>query len=145
MYPPESGASQVCIALLQVTQKILAKDVFHWLEVITESLSFLWEQQPLSFLTFPKICKKIDKKTIFLGYAGPVKANYRLFLRLLTLHCFFLTLVTVFYMYNTIYPYLFLLFSHFMFLFSPSLSYTSRHETRSTIYNVSFNFVANCQ
>ena len=38
--PPKSGALQVCITSLQVTQKILTKDI-HWLEVITEILSFL--------------------------------------------------------------------------------------------------------
>ena len=48
-------------------------------------------------------------------------------------------------MFSTLHPYLFLLFSHFvffllfshfLFLFWPSFSYSSRHETRSTIYNV---------
>ena len=39
--PPKSGASQVCIAFLQITQKILTKDIFHWLELITKILSFL--------------------------------------------------------------------------------------------------------
>ena len=39
--PQKSGASRVCITFLQVTQKILTKDIFHWLELITEILSFL--------------------------------------------------------------------------------------------------------
>ena len=39
----------------------------------------MWEKQPFSFLIFPRICKKIDKKTIFMAYFGPLKANYRLF------------------------------------------------------------------
>ena len=39
--PPKSGVSQVaCITFLQVTQKILTKDIFHWLKVIIEILSF---------------------------------------------------------------------------------------------------------
>ena len=63
---------------------------------------------------------------------------------LLTLHCFFLTLITFFYMCNTIYPYLVLQLSHFLFSFSLSLSYSSLHETHSIINNVSFNFIANC-
>ena len=29
--PQKSGASQVCITFLQITQKILPKDIFHWL------------------------------------------------------------------------------------------------------------------
>ena len=52
---------------------------------------------------------------------------------------------TVFHTCNTIYPYLFLLFSHFMFLFSPSFSYSSPHEKHSTIYNDWYNFIATCQ
>ena len=39
--PQKSGASQVCITFLQVTQKIQTKDIIQWLEVITEILSFL--------------------------------------------------------------------------------------------------------
>ena len=39
--PQKSGASQVCITFPQITQKILTKDIFHLLEVITEILNFL--------------------------------------------------------------------------------------------------------
>ena len=39
--PQKSGASRVFITFLQITQKILTKDIFHWLELITEILSFL--------------------------------------------------------------------------------------------------------
>ena len=63
-------------------------------------------------------------------------------MRLLASHCFFLTLITVFYMFSTIHPYLFLLFSHFLFLFSPLFSYSSCHETHSTIYNVWLDLIA---
>ena len=38
--PKKSGASRAFIPFLQVTQKILTKNLFHWLEVITEILSF---------------------------------------------------------------------------------------------------------
>ena len=31
----------MCITFLQIIQKILTKDIFHWLELITEILSFL--------------------------------------------------------------------------------------------------------
>ena len=37
--PQKSSTSQACITFLLVTQKI--KDIFHWLEVIPEILSFL--------------------------------------------------------------------------------------------------------
>ena len=36
-------------------------------------------------------------------------------------------------MFSAIYPYLFLQFSNFVFLFSPSFSFSSRHEAHSTI------------
>ena len=39
--PQKSGASLVCITFLQITQKVPTKDIFHWLELITEILSFL--------------------------------------------------------------------------------------------------------
>ena len=38
-------------------------------------------------------------------------------------------------MFNRVYQYLFLIFSHFVFLFSPSFSYSSRRETHSAIYS----------
>ena len=31
----------MCATLLQITQKMLTKDIFDWLELITEILSFL--------------------------------------------------------------------------------------------------------
>ena len=95
--PKKSGASRAFIPFLQVTQKILTKNLFHWLEVITEILSFQQifnvRKKTIHFFEFSKNLKKIDKKTIFLGYFGPLKANYRLFLQLITLHSFFLTLL----------------------------------------------------
>ena len=40
-HPQKSGTSQVRITFLQLTQKIQTKDILHWLELITEILSFL--------------------------------------------------------------------------------------------------------
>ena len=39
--PQKSGASRVCITFPQTTQKILTRDLFHWLELIIEIQSFL--------------------------------------------------------------------------------------------------------
>ena len=39
--PQKSGASQLCITFLQIAQKILTKDIFHWPELITKILIFL--------------------------------------------------------------------------------------------------------
>ena len=62
--PQQSGASWFWIDVSQITKKILTKAIFHWLELITEVLSFLqislWEKQPLSFLIFQKIYNKIN-------------------------------------------------------------------------------------
>ena len=67
------------------------------------------------FLNFPKICKKVEKKkTIFLAYFGPLKVNYRLFLQLLTLYRFLLTLKTFFFV--SIMPYIFICFYYFLIL-----------------------------
>ena len=35
------GLQECAFTFLQITQKILTKDIFHWLEQITETLSFL--------------------------------------------------------------------------------------------------------
>ena len=51
--PQKSCASRVCITFLQITQKILPKDIFHWLELITKILSFL--QIFNIFLIFQKL------------------------------------------------------------------------------------------
>ena len=44
-------------------------------------------------------------------------------------------------MFSTMHAYLSLLFSHFVFLFLPSFSYSSIYETHSAIYNVWFDFI----
>ena len=89
-----------------------------------------------AFLIFQKIYKKINKKkTIFLAYFGILllKTNYRKFY----LHSLFLpALINVFYMFSTVHPHLSLLFSHFVLLYLPSFSYSSRQEIYSTIYNL---------
>ena len=133
--PPKLGASKVCITFPKITQKILTKYIIHWLELITEILGSLqiFNVRKTTTQFFFNISKNLQenrqKKTIFMAHFGPLKANYRLFLRLLTLHCFFLTLITDFYMFNVVYPYLLLLFSHLVFLFSSFflILLTTRH------------------
>ena len=39
--PQKLRDSLVCITFLQITQNVLTKGIFHWLEMITEILSFL--------------------------------------------------------------------------------------------------------
>ena len=81
-YPQNSGALWLWITFLQITQKILTKDIFHWLELITEILSFLQifsvRKTTSQFFWYFRNSSRISrKKTIFLAYFGPLKANYR--------------------------------------------------------------------
>ena len=79
--PQKSGVSRVCIAFLQITQKkILTKDIFHWLQLITEILSFLQifsvkKNNPSAFVIFQKLYQNINKKTLFLANFGTLIAN----------------------------------------------------------------------
>ena len=137
--PQKSGVSRVCIAFLQITQKkILTKDIFHWLQLITEILSFLQifsikKNNPSAFVIFQKLYQNINKKTLFLANFGTLIANCRQFMGLLTLHCFFLTLITVFsyvqchisLSVSTIFSFCFFIFTFFFILVSP----------RDTFYN----------
>ena len=122
--PPKSGASRVCINFPQTAQKILTKDTFHRLELINEILSFLQtfdvgKTTTHFFLIFQKICKEINKKKLL----QIILAAAYIALFLPDSHnCFF-------YMFSTIYPYLPLLFFHFVFLFSPFLLLFSLRET----------------
>ena len=59
-------------------------------------------------------------------------------MRLLMLHSFFLTLITVFHMFSGLYPYLSLLFSHFVFFFFHLLSHSlfaTRHILQVTVFD----------
>ena len=66
------------------------------------------------FIIFKILEENRQKKAIFLAYFGPLKANYRLFLRLLTLHYFIQTLITVFFI--CIILYICICFFYFLFL-----------------------------
>ena len=99
--PRKSGASRVCITFLQITQQILTiryislDGTDHWISMLSTSIHCK-KNNHSAFLIFQKLCQKIDKKNRFLAYFRPLKVNYWQFMRLITLHCFFLTLVTVF-------------------------------------------------
>ena len=69
--PPKSGTSRVCIIFPQKAKKVPTKGIINWLELITEILSLLQifgvkKNQHSAYLIFQKICKKVNKKTIFL-------------------------------------------------------------------------------
>ena len=137
--PQISGASRALIPFLQLTQKILTKNVFHWLEVITEILSFLQifnVRKTTTYFSwiFQKSAKKIDKKYIFLAYFGPLKANYRLFLLSLTLYSFFLTLITVFICIYICFYYFLILRFYFHLLFLNL--FATKHILQFTMFDI---------
>ena len=145
--PQKSGASWVSIIFLQIAQKIPTKDINHWMELITGTLPFLQIFSVRKTTTqliqyFRKSARKSINKLYFwhiLDLQKQITDNSCGYLHSLFLpdsdKCFFI------YMFSTIHPYLSLLFYHFVLLFSPSFSYSSRHETHSTIYNVWLNFI----
>ena len=125
--PPKSGTSPVFITFFQVTQKILTKDIFHWLEVITEFLSFLQilsvrKNSDSLFKIFLKICKKSTKQNYIPGIFCVFKSKLPIFL-LATYIALFLPDTN-----NFLYMYKINIFisvptiSSFCVLFSPSLS-----------------------
>ena len=61
----------MCITFLEITQKVLVKDMFHRLELITEILSFykysVKEKQQLSFFNIPETLPEYQHKKHVLG------------------------------------------------------------------------------
>ena len=99
--PQKSGASRVWITFLQITPKILTKDIFHWLNWSLKFKAFykysLWEKQPLSFFDISESLPEYQQKKLYFWHIFvPLKASYRFLMWLLTLHCFFMTVITVF-------------------------------------------------
>ena len=138
--PQKASASRFCITFPQITQKILTKDIFHWLKLITKILSFqrifsVRKTTTQPFKYFRKSARKSKNNYISDIFRG-FKSKLQIIHPITYIHCFFLNLINVFYMFSIIHPYLSLLFSPFVFLFSPSFSYSSRHETHYAIYNV---------
>ena len=142
---PKSCASRICITFPQITEKILTKDIIHWLELITEILSFLqiFNVTKTTIQLFQYIWKSSKKKK---------KINKKIYIYILDTFWMFkgkLEIIHVttyislflpyfnncFYMFSTIYPCLSLLFSRFVFVFSSSFSCSSCYETQSTNCN----------
>ena len=71
----------MCINFLQITQKVLTKEMVHFLELTTEILSFLQtfsvrKTTSQLFLYLDSLTQNInEKKTLFLAYFGSFKAN----------------------------------------------------------------------
>ena len=144
--PPKSGASWICITFPQITQNILAKDIFQWLEVITKTLSFLQmfnvtKSNHSVYNIFLKTSNKINRKLYFWKILGLSKQNAdnshdgALFPSDSN-NSFFICLVP----YILIGHYYFLIFSFYFHLFS----YSSFHGRHSAILNVLFDFITIC-
>ena len=117
----------------------------HWNSKLSTNIQCNKNNQSVFLIFFLKSARKSTKKLYFWHIWG----LYRLLTKLqIILAAAYVVLFlpdcsNCFFMYNTMHPYLFLLFSHFVFLFSPSLSYSSHRETHSTSYNVSYNLFGN--
>ena len=103
--------------------------------MITEILSCLqiFSMRKATSLLFKifKNLQKIDKKTIFLAYVGPLKANYRLLLLLLTvLITFFICMLS----YIHICFYCFLIFCFYFHLLFLTLV-TRKHILQFTMFH----------
>ena len=147
--PPKSGASRVWITFLQITPKILTKDIFNWLELIIEIQSFLQifivrkttTQLFWYFRISPKKnSKKIStKKTIFMAYFCAFKSKLQIFdvatYITLFLHdcnnCFIICLVP----YIPICRYYFLIFCFYFLLLFPSVLAT-RHILQFAMFDL---------
>ena len=133
--PQKSGASRDCITFPQITQKILTKDIIHLLELISEILGFLQIFSVRKTTTcFFNISENLQENQNYISdIFWTFKSKLQIIHATTYIHCFFLTLINVFYMFSAIHSYLYLLISHFVFLFSTSFSYSSRHETNSAM------------
>ena len=96
----------------------------------------MWEKQTLSFFNIFGNLYENQQKSYISDIFWAFKMQLPIMHQATYIQCFFLNLINVFYMFSTLYRYLSILFSHFVFLLSPSFSYSSRHGTYSTIYNV---------
>ena len=125
--PPNSGTSPVFITFFQVTQKILTKDIFHWLEVITEFLSFLQilsvrKNSDSLFKIFLKLCKKSIKQNYIPGIFWVFKSKLPIFLSATYIALFLRDTNNFLYMYKINIFISVPTISSFCVLFSPSLS-----------------------
>ena len=138
--PQKSGASRWCITFLQLTQKVLTKDIFHWLELIPEILSFLQifsvRKTTTPLFQYFRNSTRISTKNQICGIIWAFKSKLQIIHVAIYIalflpdsnNCFFICL----YIPVSLYYSLILL----VFLFSPSLSLSFRHQTYSTLYDV---------
>ena len=142
----KSGASRVCITFPQITQKISTKDIIHWLELITETLSFLQifsvrKTTTQLFKYFRKSARK--SKNYISDIVWAFKSKLQIIHQATYIHCFLLNLIMFLYMFSTTHPYLSLLFSHFVFLFC--LLFLTHLATRHIILFTMFDdFITTC-
>ena len=144
--PQKSSASRLCITFLQITEKILTKDIFHWLELITEILSFLKlfsvRKTALGFFNISETLPECQQKNYISGIFWAFKRQLQILhaATYITLflpdsnNCFLHIQCHIFVSVSTI-------FSFCVFTFS----FPSGHETDSTTYNVCFDFIPTCQ
>ena len=67
-------------------------------------------------------------REIIICIRGQWGNSSNIIVQLFTLHCFFLTLITAFYIFSTIYPHLHLQFSHFFYFYFLFLTFLARRQ-----------------
>ena len=115
------------------------------MELITEILNFLdiftVRKTTTQFFYYFKKYSKKQKKNYISDIFWTFKNKLQIIHAAVYTGLFLPDPKNCFYTFSIIYQYLSLLFSHFVFLFSPSFSYSFRHQTYSTFYNVWFDFM----
>ena len=96
----------------------------HWNTKLSTNIQY--EKSNYSvFLIFQKTCKNINKKTHIFDIFWVFKSKLQIIHPVTYIHCFFLNLINVFYMFSTIRPYLsmfsfcVIIFTFFFLLISP--------------------------
>ena len=122
---------------MQTTFKGNAQFLFLWNSPKSRAsrVCITFPQNNSAFLIFQKIFKKVNKKNYISNIFWTFKGKLQIIHADTYIALFLSDSNNSFYMFSTIYPYLSLIFSHFVFLFWPY----------STINNVWFDFITTCR
>ena len=132
----------MCINFLQITQKIITKDIFHWLELITEILSFLQifsvRKTTTQLFEYFRNSARISAKRNYFGIFWALKSKLQIIHAATSIvlflpdsnHCFFICVVP--YIPMCVYYFLILYF-YFHLLFHSLLA--TRHILQFAMFD----------
>ena len=121
----------MCINFLQITQKIITKDIFHWLELITEILSFLQifsvRKTTTQLFEYFRNSARISAKRNYFGIFWALKSKLQIIHAASSIvlflpdsnHCFFICVVPYIPIVSTIFSFCIFIFTFFFILFLP--------------------------